>query len=110
MELSNLLSEGAGPSVNPENVDTARRDSKTATGFNASWDARRLWLTAFTEQARRCTIRGFGKTNEDVAEFLRRLNLSSLFEKVTLQSTSAATDPGSHLPVVSFDLTCVVRY
>jgi len=110
MELSKLLSEGAGPTLTGENVDAARRDSNAAVGFKVGWDARRLWLTAFTEQARRCTIRGFGRTNEDVAEFLRRLNVSSLFERVTLQSTSAATDPATHMPVVSFDLTCLVRY
>jgi Tfp pilus assembly protein PilN len=71
---------------------------------------RRLWLTAFSEQSRKCSIRGFGKTNEDVAEFLRRLSLSELFEKVTLQATSSATEQGSSVPVVSFELSCQVRY
>jgi type IV pilus assembly protein PilN len=109
MELSHLLSEGSGPTVTPEKLDALRRDNPLA-GFNASWDTRRLWLTAFTEQTRKCTIHGFGKTNEDVAEFLRRLTLSELFEKVTLQSTASATDPASGVPVVSFELSCQVRY
>lgn len=109
MELSQLLSEAGGPSVSAEKLDALRRDNPLA-GFNPGWDVRRLWLTAFTEQSRRCAIRGYGKTNEDVAEFLRRLNLSNLFEKVTLQATSSATEPGTSLPVVSFDLSCQVRY
>ena len=109
MELSQLLSEGGGPSVSPEKLDAMRRDNPLA-GFNPGWDVKRLWLTAFTEQSRRCIIKGYGKTNEDVAEFLRRLSLSNLFEKVTLQATSSATEQGSLFPVVSFELSCQVRY
>ena len=109
MELSKLLSEGGGPTVSPEKLDALRRDNPLA-GFNPGWDVRRLWLTAFTEQNRKCSIRGFGKTNEDVAEFLRRLSLSSLFEKVTLQATASAVEQGSTAPVVSFELSCQVRY
>jgi type IV pilus assembly protein PilN len=109
MELSHLLSEDGGPSISPEKLDALRRDNPTA-GYNKDWDVHRLWLTAFTEQNRACTIRGYGKTNEDVAEFLRRLTLSNLFEKVTLQSTASAVEQGSTIPVVSFDLSCQVRY
>jgi type IV pilus assembly protein PilN len=109
MELSKLLSEGGGPSVSAEKLDAMRRDNPLA-GFNSGWDVRRLWLTAFTETSRKCAIRGFGKTNEDVAEFLRRLTLSNLFEKVTLQATSSATEPGTNVPVVSFELSCQVKY
>jgi type IV pilus assembly protein PilN len=109
MELGKLLSAGGGPTVTAERLEALRRDNPLA-GFNTGWDVRRLWLTSFTEQNRRCSIRGFGKTNEDVAEFLRRLSLSSLFEKVTLQATASATEPGNLIPVVSFDLSCQVRY
>lgn len=109
MELSQLLSEGGGPTVSPERLAALRRDNPLA-GFNPGWDTRRLWLTSFTETDRACLIRGFGKTNEDVAEFLRRLNLSNLFEKVSLTATSAALEAGSSVPIVSFDLSCQVRY
>lgn len=109
MELSQLLSEDGGPTVSQERLAALRRDNPLA-GFNGGWDPRRLWLTSFSEQNRQCAIRGYGKTNEDVAEFLRRLNLSNLFEKVSLTATASATDPGSSLPVVSFDLSCQVRY
>ena len=109
LELSQLLSEGGGPTVSPERLAALRRDNPLA-GFNPGWDPRRLWLTSFSEQTRQCNIRGFGKTNEDVAEFLRRLNLSNLFEKVSLTATSSAVEPGSSVPIVSFDLSCQVRY
>lgn len=109
MELSQLLSEGGGPTVSAERLAALRRDNPLA-GFNPGWDTRRLWITSFTETDRACLIRGFGKTNEDVAEFLRRLNISNLFEKVSLTATSAALEAGSSVPIVSFDLSCQVRY
>ena len=106
-ELSMILSDGGRPTVSPERLDAPRRENPLA-GYNTNWDTRRLWLTGFTETDRKCSIRGFGKTNEDVAEFLRRLALSELFQKVTLQSTSAAAARGSS--VVAFELSCQVRY
>ncbi|HEX7479880.1 MAG TPA: PilN domain-containing protein [Polyangiales bacterium] len=109
MELSRMLSEGGGPAVSPERLEALRHDNPLA-GFNPGWDIRRLWLTSFTEQNRKCTITGLGKTNEDVAEFLRRLALSDLFEHVTLQSTAATTEPLTHSAVVGFTLSCQVRY
>lgn len=109
VELSKILSEGGRPTVSPERLDQIRRENPLA-GYNAGWDPRRLWLTAFTESDRKCSIRGYGRTNEDVAEFLRRLTLSELFQKVALSSTNAANVPGMSTPVVSFDLSCQVRY
>jgi type IV pilus assembly protein PilN len=109
MELSQLLSEDGGPSISPEKLDALRRDNPSA-GYNSGWDVRKLWLTSFSEQNRICSIRGYGKTNEDIAEFLRRLTLSNLFDRVTLQSTASAVEPGSSVPVVSFELSCQVKY
>lgn len=109
MELSRILSEGRGPTVSAGKLEALRQDNPLA-GYNAGWDIRRLWLTSFSEKDRACTIRGFGKTNEDIAEFLRRLALSNLFEKVTLTRTNAGVDGLSKMPAVSFDLSCAVRY
>jgi type IV pilus assembly protein PilN len=109
VELSKILSEGGKPTVSPERLDQVRRENPLA-GYNAGWDPRRLWLTAFTEADRKCAIRGFGKTNEDVAEFLRRLTLSELFQKISLTSTSLQSVQGTSTPVVSFELSCQVRY
>jgi type IV pilus assembly protein PilN len=106
-ELSQVLSEGGRPTVSAERLDQIRRENPLA-GYNTGWDVRRLWLTGFTESDRKCSIRGFGKTNEDVAEFLRRLSLSELFQRVTLQSTAASSQGGAQ--VVAFELSCQVRY
>ena len=108
MELSRILSEGGGPTVNPDVLDTMRRENPLSV-YNPGWDIRRLWLTSFTESDRKCKIAGIGKTNEDVAEFLRRLTISDLFDKVTLSSTGSVADKGG-LPVVAFSLTCEVTY
>jgi len=108
MELSRILSEGGGPSVNPDVLDTMRRENPLSV-YNPGWDIRRLWLTKFEESQRKCKIEGLGKTNEDVAEFLRRLTISELFDKVTLMSTGSISDKGG-LPVVTFSLSCEVMY
>lgn len=109
MELSKILSAGRGPTVDPEHLRQLQRDNPLVV-HNPNWDIRRLWLVSFTESNRQCNINGFGKTNEDVAEFLRRLALSDVFDQVTLQSTAAATDDVTELPVVRFSLSCGVKY
>lgn len=118
MELSKILSvcppdrpncEDAGPTIDPQQLEQLRRDNPYAT-YNRSWDVRRLWLTHFEEEGRQCRIRGVGRTNEDVAEFLRRLALSELFDQVTLQRTEASRDSDSGLELINFELTCQVMY
>jgi type IV pilus assembly protein PilN len=109
MELSRILSEGGGPRVPADKLDALRRDNPLLV-YNPGWDSRRLWIESFDETDRKCSILGNGKTNEDVAEFLRRLSLSEVFANVTLQSTAAAVDSGSGLPIVHFTLSCEVKY
>lgn len=109
MELSRILSAEGGPAIDPKRLEELRRDNPLV-GFNPGWDYRRLWLTSFTEDAHECIIDGFGKSNEDVAELLRRLTLSDLFSEVTLDSTKIETDEASGTPMVKFQLTSKVRY
>ncbi len=109
MELSRILSASGGPTVDPERLEAIRRDNPLA-GFNPAWDTRRLWLTSFSEEDRQVEIHGLGKTNEDVAEFLRRLSLSESFGNVTLTKTEAIVDSESHLDLISFELQCSVVY
>ena len=111
LELSKVLSvgPGSGPTIDPQRLEQLRHDNPHA-GFNAGWDVHRLWLTSFTENNRECTMRGTGRTNEDVAEFLRRLALSDLFESVTLERTQAQASRESGLDFINFELTCKVRY
>lgn len=50
-----------------------------ALGWNKDWDASRLWVDTFVEEERRVTINGYARSNNDVAEFYRRLNNSKHF-------------------------------
>ena len=109
MELSRILSAGGGPTVDPQRLEEIRRQNPLAA-FNTGWDPRRLWLVEFREDDRVCTIHGVGKTNEDVAEFLRRLTLSEKFERIELVKTEGTEDRETELPVISFELTCQVIY
>jgi type IV pilus assembly protein PilN len=109
MELSKVLSSPGGPTIDPAELQQMREENPLA-GYNESWDVRRLWLTRFEEVDRECKITGMGRSNEDVAEFLRRLTLSEIYQDVTLQRTRAASDPKTGLGTVGFDITCKVRY
>jgi type IV pilus assembly protein PilN len=109
MELSKVLSSPGGPTIDPAELEKMREDNPLA-GYNESWDVRRLWITSFEEIDRECKIIGLGRSNEDVAEFLRRLTLSEIYEGVTLQRTRAASDPDTGLQMVGFDVTCQVKY
>ena len=109
MELAHILSVSGGPTIDPARLDELRRGNPLA-GFNPAWDTRRLWLTQFEEEQRHVTMRGVGKTNEDVAEFLRRLSLSDSFSDVRLERTQAHEDRETHLDVIEFEITCDVRY
>ena len=108
-ELSKVLSSPGGPTINPAELERMREENPLA-GFNESWDVRRLWITRFEEIDRECKIAGIGRSNEDVAEFLRRLTLSEIYDSVTLQRTRAASDPDTGLQMVGFDVTCKVKY
>lgn len=109
MELSHILSAGGGPTVDPQRLEEIRRQNPLAA-YNSAWDPRRLWVTEFQEEDRDCTIRGIGKTNEDVAEFLRRLTLSEKFEHIELIKTEGVEERETHVAVISFELTCRVIY
>ncbi|MCA9580884.1 MAG: PilN domain-containing protein [Myxococcales bacterium] len=108
MELSRILSVGGGPTVDLQELERLRRENPLA-GYNASWDPRRLWITSFEETDRRCKIRGLGRTNEDVAEFLRRLQVSQVFETVTLTRTESVGSK-ARVGLISFELTARVKY
>jgi Tfp pilus assembly protein PilN len=107
MELSQVLSVPGGPTIDPEELERQRQINPYA-GFREGWDVRRLWLKSFTEEQRACHMSGEARTNEDVAELLRRLSLSELFEEVVLERTAGGT--GAAADVVAFDLNCRVRY
>jgi type IV pilus assembly protein PilN len=90
-ELSEILTAHKGPTFDrPSYEERLRRDPNV--GFNAGWDPRRLWLESFEEVQRKVRIQGSARTNEDVAEFLKRLQLSVFFADVTPESTTQIGD------------------
>jgi type IV pilus assembly protein PilN len=109
LELARVLSVGGRPTVDPEQLAKLREENPLA-GFSPNWDPRRLWMTSFEEEERECHIRGMGKSNEDIAEFLRRLAISEYFEEVTLQKSEADRAQSGDARMIGFDVTCKVRY
>jgi type IV pilus assembly protein PilN len=112
-EMSEILSPNKGPTFDRASYeDRLRRDPNV--GFNASWDTRRVWLESFEEGQGKVRIKGAAKTNEDVAEFLKRLQLSIFFSEVAPESTTQVneTTVAGNLSVkhVTFNLTAKVSY
>jgi Tfp pilus assembly protein PilN len=101
------LSPGKGPTFDRISYEeTLRRDPNA--GFNASWDARRVWVDGYAEDHKRIKLRGAAKSNEDVAEFLKRLNSSVFFSDVNLDATSQVSGRG--IKYVNFSLSANVMY
>jgi type IV pilus assembly protein PilN len=110
-ELSEIMTARKGPSFDRQSYEERlRRDPNV--GFNAGWDPRRVWMDSFDEAQRKVKIRGSARTNEDVAEFLKRLQLSVFFAEVTPESTTQVTDAPSAggAKHVNFSLTAKVVY
>ena len=106
-EMSELLSPGKGPTFDRVSYEeTLRRDPNA--GFNASWDPRRVWMEGYSEDQKHVRIRGAAKSNEDVAEFLKRLNSSVFFGNVNLDSTTQVSGHG--IKFVNFGLSADVTY
>jgi type IV pilus assembly protein PilN len=106
-EMSEILSPGKGPTFDRVTYEeTLRRDPNA--GFNASWDPRRVWVEAYSEEQKHVRIRGAAKSNEDVAEFLKRLNSSVFFSDVNLDSTNQVS--GRTVKFVNFMLSANVIY
>ncbi len=103
MELARILTPGRGPSVDPDHLAQLRRDNPLSV-FNPNWDARRLYITAYTEAQRKLKIDGNARDGEDVSELARRLNLSSYFYDVKLLPATRTND------IVKFSIEAKVRY
>ncbi len=113
-ELSEILTTGKGPTFDRAGYeDRLKRDPNI--GFNTSWDTRRIWLDSFEEAQGKVRIKGSAKTNEDVAEFLKRLQLSIFFSDVTPESTTQVSENaqgnnGLSVKHVTFNLTAKAIY
>jgi type IV pilus assembly protein PilN len=109
VEVSQLLSPGGRPTNDPGEFERIQRDDPTRW-MRPTWDTHYLWLTSFAETERAVTIEGYGRSADDVAEFMRRMMLSEYFEGVTLERSEGATDETTHIPVQRFKLSTRVRY
>jgi type IV pilus assembly protein PilN len=109
LELARILTPGRGPSVAPEKLNEIRRDNPLAD-FNRNWDARRLWLTQFVEDARHVRLTGRARDGEDVSELARRMGLSSFFEDVRLLPAKKIKSKDNGLDLVQFQLEAKARY
>ncbi len=109
-EVSEILTPNKGPTFDRVTYEERlRRDPNI--GFNSSWDTRRVWLDSFEETAQRVKIRGAAKSNEDVAEFLKRLQLSVFFNEVVPEATNQVAAAGPiAVKHVSFSLSATVAY
>jgi type IV pilus assembly protein PilN len=108
-ELSDILTPGKGPTFNKEQYeDRIKRDPNA--GFNPNWDTRRAWLISYAETAHSVKLKGGAKSDEDVAEFLKRLKVSAFFSDVYWQQTQPEVDTKLNVSYVTFDVQCRVNY
>jgi type IV pilus assembly protein PilN len=109
LELSRIMTPGRGPTVDRDKLEQLKRDNPSVVP-NASWDPRRLWLSAYHESDRMVRLSGFARDGEDVSEFLRRLSLSDYFYEVKLLPASKGVDPTTKLELVRFEMSAKARY
>ncbi len=109
VEISKVLTPRGTPTADPEEVERLRNRDPSRLWSNA-WEPQRLWLTGFEEDNRNVKIGGEGRTNDDVSEFMTRLQLSLFFQNVRLDRTEATTNAETKIPVQKFVITGRVRY
>lgn len=109
LELSRLMTPGRGPTVDRDKLEQLKRDNPSSVP-NASWDPRRLWMSAYNEKDRQVKVSGYARDGEDVSEFLRRLTLSDYFYDVKLLPAAKSVDSTTKLEMVKFEMSAKVRY
>jgi len=109
LELSRLLTQGRGPTVDAGKLNQLRRDDPAAA-FNPNWDTRRLWIMNFKEDKRKLRIEGLARDGEDVSELARRMSLSDYFVGVKLLPARRQVDQATKVELVRFSLEAEVKY
>ena len=109
LEVAHILTPGRGPSTDRDRLEQLKRDNP-AEVYNANWDPRRLWLTAYQESDRVVKIGGMARDGEDVSELERRLKLSDFFQDVKLLPGNKTLDAITHQDLFRFELSAKVRY
>jgi type IV pilus assembly protein PilN len=109
LELARALTTGRMPTTDPDKLAQITRDNPSAVP-NASWDARRLWLTQYAEHERTVKMEGLARDGEDVSELARRLTLSNFFYDIRLLPAKKESELATKLELVRFQLQAKVRY
>jgi type IV pilus assembly protein PilN len=108
LELSQMLTQGRGPTADADRLQQLRRDNPAAV-YNPAWDSHRLWLTGYVETERVVKLEGQARDGDDVSELARRLGLSLYFSDVKLLAgTRSEAKDGADL--VRFKLQAKARY
>jgi type IV pilus assembly protein PilM len=117
--LDGLLEGQAGPVKMLDEVsvmltpvsDPIQKLAQEKRRWNPDWDPKRLWVESFVEASRKLKIQGYARTNDDLAEFLHRLNTSKHFVEVRLnlsEMVEVSVVPG--LKLVRFDVDALALY
>ncbi len=109
LELAQLMTQGKGPSADPDKLAKMRQENPLAV-FNPAWDTRRLWLTQYVEGQRTVRLEGLARDGNDVYELAQRMKLSPYFYEVALLPGKKEIDQLTKLDLVSFALQTKVRY
>ena len=108
-EISDILTPGKGPTYDRTSYEEMRRRDPNA-GIDLSWDPRRAWIISYPEKSRAVTMQMGGKSDDDVAEFSKRLKLSAFFSDVYWKQTQPQVDPKLGISYVTFEVSCRVNY
>jgi type IV pilus assembly protein PilN len=109
LELSRILTQGRGPTVDPDRLAALKKDNPLAV-YNPGWDTRRIWLTSYSESDRTVRIEGYARDGNDVSELAQRLRLSVFFHEVTILPGKKENDKETKLELIKFALQLKVRY
>jgi type IV pilus assembly protein PilN len=108
-ELSDILTKGKGPTFSKETYEEQLKRDPNA-GFNPNWEPKRVWILSYEEHSHSVHFHGAAKSDEDVAEFLKRMKQSAFFSDVYWKQTQPQFDGKLNVSFVTFDVDCKVNY
>ena len=79
-------------------------------GWNVKWDSTYLWLESYYEEDGDVLIQGYAKTNDDVAEFFKRMTTSEYFTSVDLNKSELQKFAQTGTEMTGFTIRCRVAY
>jgi len=111
-ELGEILTSAHQPTMTDE---MTKKTSQTAEGdankrFQQDWDARNVWLTAFSENAGTFKLEGGAQGENDVAQLSKRMQASVYFKDVAQATGERTVDQTSSISYFKFTLTGKVAY